>query len=141
MVECEHPGACVSALARSVGWVGSGAGTGWCIGGVSVLPRAQEWCGWDRDLGSSGTWLALEFYCVPARASHSHASEYGRTEGRKEREQGRRKGGVGEREGEQSRVRDKQSGREGRSCWNSEGVQRSAFCATADSIFFWYFYD
>lgn len=41
-------------------------------GGVSVLPRAQGWCG--RGLGRTGTWLALEFYCVPARAWHSHAS-------------------------------------------------------------------
>lgn len=59
------------------GWPG-----GWA-GGVSALPRAQGWCGWT--LGSSGTWLALEFYCEPARAWHSHENGYGRTEGRKER--------------------------------------------------------
>lgn len=86
---------CVSALARSVGWVGVGWDRevgGWVVG-VSVLPRAQEWCG--RDLGSSGTWLALEFYCVPARAWHSHASEYGRTEGKEgkgARKDGRKEG-------------------------------------------------
>lgn len=50
---------------------------------MSALPRAQGWCG--RALGSSGTWLASEFYCEPARAWHSHENGYGRTEGRKER--------------------------------------------------------
>lgn len=53
------------------------------MGGVSALPRAQGWCG--RALGSSGTWLALEFYCEPARAWHSHENGCGRTGGRKER--------------------------------------------------------
>lgn len=53
------------------------------MAGVSALPRAQGWCG--RARGSSGTWLALEFYCEPARAWHSHENGYGRTEGRKER--------------------------------------------------------
>lgn len=71
------------------------------VGGVSVLPRAQECCGRDPDLGSSGTWLALEFYCVRARAWHSHASGCGRTEGRRERRSrggakaGRRREGAG----------------------------------------------
>lgn len=81
---------------------------GW-VGEVSALPRAQGWCG--RALGSSGTWLALEFYCEPARAWHSHENGYGRTEGRKERmkeSRGRREGrreadargeAVGERRG------------------------------------------
>lgn len=94
---------CISALARSVGvgWDRE-VGGGW-VGGVSVLPRAQEWCG--RDLGSSGTWLALEFYCVPARAWHSHASEYGRTEGSKGRERGRKEGRVEERESKAAKER------------------------------------
>ena len=56
---------CVSALL--VRW-----GLGRVAGGVSVLPHAQGWCG--RGLGRTGTWLVLEFYCVPARAWHSHAS-------------------------------------------------------------------
>lgn len=77
-------------------------GAGELGGWVGVLPRAQEWCGCDRDLGSSGTWLALEFYCVPARAWHSHASEYGTTEGRKGSKEGRKGGG------EQSSVGKKQ---------------------------------
>lgn len=86
-IVCKQKGICVSASALSHGWlfggeVGSG-GTGRWMGGVSVLPRAQGWCG--RALGSSGTWLALEFYCEPARAWHSHENGYGRTEGRKER--------------------------------------------------------
>lgn len=41
-----------------------------------MLPHAQG-CG--RALGRAGTWLELEFYCVPARAWHSPASEIGRT--------------------------------------------------------------
>lgn len=72
---------------------------GWV--GVSALPRAQERC--SRDLGSSDTWLTLEFYCVPARAWHSHASEYGRTEGRK----GRKEGGVEEKESKAAKERSK----------------------------------
>lgn len=76
-----------------MGGVGGGAGS--MVGGVSVLPRAQEWCGRDRDLGSSGTWLTLEFYCVTARAWHSHASECGRTEGRKGARKDDRTGGGG----------------------------------------------
>lgn len=78
-----------------------GQGGGW-VGGVSALPRAQGWCG--RALGSSGTWLALEFYCEPARAWHSHENGYERTEGRKERREGRKgwkiigKGGGSRRE-------------------------------------------
>jgi len=93
-------------------WGGEGEGGGkvgvrweggW--GGVSVLPRAQERCG--RGLGSSGTG-SLEFYCEPARAWHSHESEYGRTEGRKggsrrgseEGGESRRRGSEEEEEGE-----------------------------------------
>lgn len=77
---------------RRMGRTGRRAG-GW-LGGVSALPRAQGWCG--RALGSSGTWLASEFYCEPARAWHSHENGYGRTEGRKERM--KESGGKGGRE-------------------------------------------
>lgn len=95
---------------QEVGLGGAGKTDG--AGGVSALPRAQGWCG--RARGSSGTWLALEFYCAPARAWHSHENGYGRTEGRKERmkesggqwrdgreaaEEGSRCGGVGKRGG------------------------------------------
>lgn len=41
-----------------------------------MLPHAQ---GSGCALGRTGTWLVLEFYCVPARAWHSHEIGIGRT--------------------------------------------------------------
>lgn len=41
-----------------------------------MLPHAQ---GSGCALGRTGTWLELEFYCVPARAWHSHEIGIGRT--------------------------------------------------------------
>lgn len=68
------------ALRVSVLVPGAGVWVGWVrrLGGMNALPRAQRRCG--RDLSSSGTWWVLEFYCVRARAWHSHESECGRTE-------------------------------------------------------------
>lgn len=60
---------------------GGAGGWGRRVGGVGALPRAQERWSCDRDLGSSGTWPASGFYCLPATAWHSHANERGRTEG------------------------------------------------------------
>lgn len=48
-----------------------------------MLPRAQ---GRGCALGRTGTWLELEFYCVPARAWHSPAIDIGRTGKRAGRE-------------------------------------------------------
>lgn len=46
------------------------------LGAGSALPHAQ---GSGCALGRTGTWLELEFYCVPARAWHSHEIGIGRT--------------------------------------------------------------
>lgn len=111
-----------------VGWSGRGFGwgrkDGWAggrVGGVGALPHAQGWCG--RALGSSGTWLALEFYCEPARAWHSHENGYGRTEGRKERVKEWR--GRAEAAEERSRCKGGQEwGMGGGRLWIGEGQQQ-----------------
>lgn len=90
-------------------WGRVGQGGRW-VGGVSVLPRAQGWCG--RALGSSGTWLALEFYCEPARAWHSHENGYGRTEGRKEGKEERKGWKIIGKGGGSRREKQMQGGRE-----------------------------
>lgn len=125
---------CVSAEMLSVGWRGVGGvwwgreAGGW-VGGVSALPRAQEWCG--QDLGSSGTWLALEFYCEPARAWHSHVSKCGRTEGREGgMEEGRRGGKDGRKSGGGARAKQKDreaniGGGEGRSVTQQRGRKQA----------------
>lgn len=130
---------------RVVGWlVGQAVGlggagktdgrvAGW-VGWVGALPRAQGWCG--RALGSSGTWLALEFYCEPARAWHSHENGYGRTEGRKERVKEWR----GRAEAAEERSRCKEGGGEGwwgrggGRWWMGEGQQQQQ-----QHILFWWF--
>lgn len=109
---------CVSVLVPSAGLLGVVGDTDRGERrGESALPRAQRWCG--RDLGSSGTWWVLEFYCVPARAWHSHESECGRTERRTDGQRDGRMDGA-------KQHREKQAGVGG--CYVGDG--RTAECCS-----------
>lgn len=115
---------CVSALLVRWGLEG-------VAGGVSVLPHAQGWCG--RGLGRTGTWLALEFYCVPARAWHSHASlrtgiSKGKKGGKKAAKGNKKKEEKQESRTKENREREKGEGGEAGS------VVQCVFGATADGF-------